>query len=163
QMLPSHVGVIEDAEFGGRDVDVTHQFLGEDLARLEPGRLTRRTEDAQILFLEFVDNSQRQRLLRTDDRQADALLSDKLDQLVNVVGLDGDIDAVLSGAGVAGSAVNAVRPWRLDELPDQGVFAPALADDQDLHSPSPPLDDLRGHLFFSRAAWLPRRGNRRAC
>ena len=48
----------------------------------------------------------------------------------------GDIDAVLGGAGVAGAQKTALDARRLGQLPHQGMFAPALADDQDFHEPT---------------------------
>ena len=64
------------------------------------------------------------------------------DEVVEVVGLDGDVDAVLGGAGVARGAEDAFGARRLGQLPDQGVFAAALADDQDLHARSPSLEAI---------------------
>ncbi len=100
--------MVEDAELGCRHVGMAHQLLGEDLARLQAGGRLRRAEDAQTGLLESVHDAQRQRLLGADNRQADVLLLGEAQQGVDVVGLDGDVDAVLGGAGVAGGAVDAL-------------------------------------------------------
>ena len=104
--MAGRVGVVEDAELGGRHVGMAHELLGEDLAGFELGRLLRRAEDAQPGLLEGVDDALRQRLFRADDGQADLFLLGEADQGVEVVDVDGDVDAVLGGAGVAGGAVN---------------------------------------------------------
>ena len=82
----------------------------------------------------------RQRLLRADHGQADLLLFGEADEAVEVVGLERHVDAVLGGAGVAGGAVNALDPRRLGQLPNQGVFAAALAEHQDFHAPTLPRE-----------------------
>ena len=106
-VVAGRVGVVEDAELGGRHVGVAHELLGEHLARLQLGRLLRRPEDAQPRLVEDVDDALRQRVFRADDGQADLLLLGEADQGVEVVDVDGDVDAVLGGAGVARGAVDA--------------------------------------------------------
>src|SRR5262249_19882494 len=107
--------------------------LGEDLARLDLGRLARRAEDPQLVLVEMIDDALDERLLGADDGQADALLLDEGDEPVEVVDVQGDVAAVASGAGVTRGTIDPLDPFGLGQLPDQGVLATALADDQDLH------------------------------
>ena len=59
------------------------------------------------------------------------------DQIIEIVDIDRDIDAVERRAGVARSAENPLDARRLRELPHQGVFASAFADDEDFHAVLP--------------------------
>src|SRR5262245_26171233 len=89
----------------------------------------------------MIDQTQRQRVLGADNGQADLLLLREGDEAVELLQrrLDGDVLAVLGGAGVAGRTVDALDARRQGQLPDESVLAPSLADDQDLHrGPSAP-------------------------
>src|SRR5205807_1645639 len=93
-----------------------------------------RAEDAQPLLLEGVDDAGGQGVLRADHGQADLIFLGEADELVELVSVDRDVLAVGGGAGVARGAVDLLDARRLRQLPDQGVLAPALADDQHLHA-----------------------------
>jgi hypothetical protein len=125
--------MIEDAELGRRHIGVPHQLLREDLAPFDLRRQLRRTEDAHALGLEHIDDAAAERILGADDGQADVLLLGEAEQIIEIVDIDRHIDAVLRGAAIARRAENALHARRLRELPDQGVFAPAFTDDEDLH------------------------------
>ena len=107
-VLARRFGMVEDLELGRRHVGVAHQGLGEHLARFELGGVLRGAEDAQAGFLEVIDDAARQRFLGTDDGQADLFLLGETDELVEVVVVERDVDAVLGGAGVAGRAEDAL-------------------------------------------------------
>ena len=73
-VVPSRVGMVEDAELRGGHVGMAHELLGEHLAGFELGSLFRRPKDAQSHFLKTVDDAQGQGLFRSDHRQADLFL-----------------------------------------------------------------------------------------
>jgi hypothetical protein len=104
-----------------------------------------------------VDDPVGERFLGTDDREADLLLLGEADQLVELVDVDRDVDAVGRRPGVARRAEDALDAWRLGELPDQGVFPPALADHQDFHET--PIAVRRSGVIL-RPARPPGRVNR---
>src|SRR6185437_4251362 len=126
-------GMIEDAELGGWHIGMTHDALGENLARFELRRLARRPKNTQTGFLEVIDDATRQRFLRPHHGQRNLLFADERDELIELDGLDGHIHAVLGGAGVARRAENLLGARRLRQLPYQGMFAPTLPDDKYLH------------------------------
>ncbi len=128
------VGMIEDAKLGGGHVGMPHELLGEDLARLDLGGLAGWTEDTEPSGLKLIDDAQGQRLFRPDDGEADLFLLREAHETLDVVGFDGHIDAVSRCAGVAGRTKDPLDARRLSQLPDQGMFATALADDEDLHA-----------------------------
>ena len=59
------------------------------------------------------------------------------DQLVDIGGFNRHIGAVDAGPGIARCAENFRRLGRLSQLPYQGVFPTALANDQNFHSLAP--------------------------
>ena len=71
--------------------------------------------------------------LGPDDRQLDLVFLGELDQGGEIVGGDGDIFAVQVGAGVARGHEHPLRARTLGDFPGQGVFPPAVANDQDVH------------------------------
>jgi len=80
-----------------------------------------------------VHDPGRQGSLRSDHGQVDLLLLGELEEALAVV--DGEVDP-------GGDFVHAPVPWShvdlfnvgiLGELPDQGVFSAASADDEDFH------------------------------
>ena len=73
--VAGRVGVVEDLELGGRHVGVPHQFLGEDLAPLDPGRLLRRPEHLEPLAAQEVGQPRRERVFRADHDEPDLLLA----------------------------------------------------------------------------------------
>ena len=93
------------------------------------------TEDPQALRLEGIDDSGGQGGLRTDDGQAHVVVPGEADQGRKIVGLDRHILAFDVGAGVARGDENAVRPRALRNLPGQGVFPAAVANNEDIHLP----------------------------
>jgi len=122
-------GRSEDAVIGRGDPRLTHEVLGEDLAPFQLGRLLARSEDAQALALEDVDDPLGERLLRADDRQADTLALGELDQAPGIPRLDGHVMHVQGGPRVPGGAEGRRGPARLLEFPAKSVLTPSLADD----------------------------------
>src|SRR5262249_56935418 len=90
-------------------------------------------EDAQPRFLEMIDNPAGQRLLGTYHGQADPFLAREGGELVEFRGFEGDVDAIEGGAGVTRSAEHALGAGGLGQFPYEGMFAAALADDEDFH------------------------------
>ena len=71
----------------------------------------------------------------------------------------GTLTPSLGGAGVAGGAEDLLDARRLGQLPDQGVLAAALADDQDLHAAPSPAHSGGGHRAAARPGDLPGPGH----
>jgi len=133
----------EDPIIGRRDPRLPHQVLGKDLAPLQLGRLPPRAENAHALPLEDVDDALDERLLGTDNGQADPLAFGELDQPAEIARLDRDVLHIQGGAGVPRSAEDRGDARRLLELPAKSVLTPSLADDEDFqrldpHSPEDP-------------------------
>ena len=63
------------------------------------------------------------------------VVAGEADQGRKIVGLDRHILAFDVGAGIARGDENAVRPRALRNLPGQGVFPAAVADNEDIHLP----------------------------
>src|SRR5438132_1132716 len=72
---------------------------------------------------------------RPNHDQADLLFLGEANQAIEFVGhrFDGHIHAVGSGAGVARRAEHRLGAWRARQFPDQGVFAAAFAQHQNVH------------------------------
>ena len=83
----------------------------------------------------YFASAEHQRAFGPDDRQVHGLVLRQLQQRVEVGGVDGDVAALglARGAGVAGGDDHFGDARGLGELPCQGVFAAAGADDEDLH------------------------------
>ena len=138
----SRFRMIADAEFRRWHIGVAHELLGERLARFDASRLPRGTKNAQAMLLKFVDDAQRQHVFWANDSQIDRFFACKAYQLVDICRFDRDVDAVGGRARVSGRAVNRFRERRLSQLPYQGVFPPAFANDQNLHARSPSLGSI---------------------
>ena len=57
-----------------RDAVAQHEFLREDLGRFQPRRTLRRPKNMQAFALKTIHDPRRKRIIRADDRQADAAL-----------------------------------------------------------------------------------------
>ena len=95
-VLPRRLGMIEDAKLCRRHVGVPHQLFENALSCFDLGGGLGRPEDAQPLRLEDIDDAGRERILGADDGQANVLFLGEAQQVVEIVDIDGDIDAVLS-------------------------------------------------------------------
>ena len=117
----------------GRDVVLVHEALGEILAAFELRAFGVRTENEDPGGAEFVAHSGAERCFRTDYGEGDIVRLGEFDELVGVG--HADIDALGDGGdpGVAGGAVEFFRERGLAEFPGERVFAPARADDQNVH------------------------------
>ena len=127
--------IAEDLVVGGGNIGRVEQVLAKDLAGLEFRRGLAGTEDPQAFCLEGIDDSRGQGGLRADDGQAHVVVAGEADQGRKIVGLDRHILAVDVRAGIARGDENAVRPRALRDLPGQGVFPAAVADNEDIHVP----------------------------
>ena len=137
RLVPAHVSfglveVREDLAGGGGDAVLQHQFLGEGLAALEPGRLAVGSEHLEASALEQVADPQHQRLLRAHHGEVDGLPGSEIGQLLDLAGGDVHGLSLLADAGAAGGAVELVHPGApgaLAQLPRQRMLPPAAADD----------------------------------
>ena len=93
-------------------------------------------EDPQPFRLEGVDDPGSQGGLGADDRQPDLVLPGEADQGRKIVGrAPGHILAVRSSqCRRCPGRRNALGPWALRNLPGQGVFPAAIADNEDIHN-----------------------------
>ena len=120
---------------------MAHEILREGFRGLELRGLLVRPPDAQAVLLEQVNNSDRKRVVRPDDRQVDPVLLREIEQLRQILRADANafdrrliLHQPLQGdAGVGRRTPHPRDVRRLRELPDQGVFPPARTDDEDVH------------------------------
>ena len=73
---------------------------------------------------------------RPDNGQAYAIFLGKTDEFGKIGGLDGDVFAIDVGAGIARGHKHALHARTLREFPSQGVFASAVAYEQNVHAVS---------------------------
>ena len=122
-----------DRVFCRGDVVPLHELLGEALARFQPGGVARGAEDRPAAPLEFVDHSQSERQLGTNDSEIGAEAGGELHQRVDALEIGGDAFGIGRDAAVARSAIQLLDPRRLPQLPDNRVFATTATEDEDLH------------------------------
>ena len=148
-VVAGRVGMVEDAELGGRHVGVAHQLLAKTLlasiwaAAFEGPKMRRPASERHRRCRSASGSSG-----PTTVRPMLSFLAKRI-RSSKSFGVDRHVDAVDGGAGVARSAEDLLDARRLRQLPDQGVFAAALADDEDLHSVVP--REIEGDLSPSIA------------
>ncbi|MCY1462307.1 hypothetical protein D9M71_800690 [compost metagenome] len=114
------------------------EVLGVGLAALQLGGRSGGPEDAVASSAEPVDHASHQRHFRADHGQLDAFGLHQRQQPVQV----GDLDRHVAAAGLGGGARIARRNQHLGDtgglgqLPGQGMFTAAGADDEDLQGSS---------------------------
>ena len=117
----------------GRQAVALHEFLRENLRRFELRGVLRGAEDAQAVALEKIDDARGERVVWADDGEVDALVFGELHER----GVLGDFERQacreLRDAGIAGCAKDGADAGRLAQFPDERVFAPAAAEDEDFH------------------------------
>src|SRR5271165_4815688 len=126
----------------GRFLPPSAEMLCECLGRLESRPRLRRTENPQAAPLEFIHDPRRQRIIRTDDREGNALARRKIRQRYDVRNRDRHIAPELFRASIARRAIQRGHTRRLMQLPAQRVFATATADNEDFHR----KDSCKGRL-----------------
>jgi hypothetical protein len=107
-----------------------HELLREHLARFEPGRALRRTEQEVSVFGKYVRNSTAQRQFGTDDREVDLFAAGEGGDGVGVCRIDGHAARDTADTGVPGCSDDVRNSAFGGQLPDQGVFASAVSDDK---------------------------------
>src|SRR5690606_5046349 len=119
---------------GGGDLVAGQEILGERLGAFQLGRGGGRAEDVQAAGTEQVDHALHQRRFRTHDGQLHILLGE-VGQRLDVQHVDGHVLALGlgGGAGIAGGDEDLLDARILRDLPGQGVFTTAAADDQYVH------------------------------
>ena len=80
-----------------------------------------------------IDDAGGQRAFRAHDGQFDVVFPGELGQGGEIIDGQGDVFAVQVAAGVAWGDEDPLRAGALRDFPSQGVFAPAIADDQYVH------------------------------
>ncbi|MDT4815202.1 hypothetical protein FQZ97_482260 [compost metagenome] len=119
---------------GGGDLVAGQEVLGEGLGALQLGRAGSGAEDGELAAAEQVDHAFHQRRFRADDGELHVLLGE-VGQLLQGQHVDGDVLALGFGsrAGVAGGDEDLLDARVLRDLPGEGVFATAAADDEYVH------------------------------
>jgi hypothetical protein len=92
-----------------------------------------------MAFLEFVHNSEREWIIRTDNGKSDSLFSGEVSQPAKVVRQNGNVGSEGSSARVSRRAEEGFYPGRLAQLPGESVFASPAANDQNLHLQDSPF------------------------
>ena len=124
-----------------RHLMALHKFLSECLAgfqqlRFEISRVefdTRRAEDSQPASLKFIDDAQGEREFRSDDREISLKPKGRVNELFDAVEIAAQASSVPRNAPIARNAKDLINARRLPEFPNQGMFTPTTADDQDSH------------------------------
>ena len=150
-----HVGV-HGVERGG-DVVAGQEVLGVGLAAFQLRGGGGRPEDAQASSAEAVDHAGHQRYLRADHGQRHAFGLGQRQQAVDVSDFHRHVAALAftGSAGVAGRHDHFGDTGGLGQLPCQGVFAAARADDKYVHHEIPDCVG-REDRYPRRRAWLTR-------
>ena len=120
---------------GGGNIGARAEVLGEALAAFELGGLAARPEHREAGAAQRIAEAVDQRRLGPDHHQTDAVRLAESDR----GGVIGDVErhqfGVLGDAGVARRGEEPIAKRRLRELPGQRMFAPARAQQQDVHCP----------------------------
>ena len=109
------------------------QILGESLGALKPGGGSARPERLDAGGLEIVDDPGAQRRLRPDDDEIDIVLAAKPDHARMVGEVERDAFGLARDAGIARRANEPVAERACRQLPGQRMFAPAGAEEQNVH------------------------------
>ncbi len=160
--LFAHVGqrsvhvAVHGVERGG-DVVAGQEVLGIGLAAFQLRGCGGRPEDAQAGGAEAVDHASHQRYFRADHGQRHAFGLCQRQQAVDIGNLDRHVAALAftGSAGVAGRHDHFGDTGGLGQLPCQGVFAAARADDKYVHHEIPDCVG-REDRYPRRRAWLTR-------
>ena len=105
----------------------------EDLAGFEPGRLLGGTENLELGPAKFVDDPQGQRRFRSDDGQIDSFPLHERFQSPRSLALTGTHAANDSMPAFPGAQKSLRPPRTLHQLPDEGMFTAAVANDKNFH------------------------------
>ena len=88
----------------------------------------------KTLFLKKVYDPHAEGHLRPHHGQIDLRILRKAGQALQIGRGDIKTPGLAGDAAVAGRAIDLLNPGALGDLPDQGVFPAAAADDEDLHT-----------------------------
>ncbi len=132
-ILQRGLGVVEHLVGRGGDVILLHQVLGEHLAGLDAGGPGVRPEARDAQRVQPVHAPQRQRVVRGHHGEVSRVGLRVFDDALDIRGPDVHAGRVLRDARVAGQRHDFGDLRVLPELFDDGVLAPAAADDQYPH------------------------------
>jgi len=125
-----HVG--ENSKPGGRMADAS-SALSENLRRLDPRCGFVRTKRAQLFGREQINDSSRERIVRSDHCQINAVLFREVNEPRQIAGADRNVLGNLTRARVARRTENPVGMRRLPQFPCESVFTAPIANNEDLH------------------------------
>ncbi len=133
-----HIGmrcrsVFEGGVGGGGNVVPRHEVLREGFGAFELGGGARRTENFQAAGAKAIDDACGQRRFGPDHGVGDFFAHAERGQLFGVGHLQVLQPGVERGAAVAGRDIDLLYPRRLRQLPGDGVFTSAGADDEEFH------------------------------
>ena len=131
-------GIVKYLALGRGDAVLLHQALGKNFAGFDLGgaRLGAEAGDAQRV--QAIHAAHGQRVVRRDHGEVDAVFRGEARHALYVRGLDVHALRVLRDAAVARQGVNGFCLGVLFQHADERVFAPAAANDHQLHRlPSP--------------------------
>jgi hypothetical protein len=95
------IGVAKGLIVGRRNIGLAEQQFAKHLARLQLSGSPTRTKRADLLFLQRIDQPQRQRQLRPHDHQIHRFLLGKANQSRDVIGLNRNVFAFQSGTRIS--------------------------------------------------------------
>ena len=124
----------------GGDLITVHQILGKSLAALDNGGLFVGAEAGNARRLKRVDRAEYERIIRRDNGKIDRVCLCKFDDDGDIFGADGNALGVRGDAAVAGQGPDVGDGGTFAQLADDGMLAPARADNNQIHL-APPIND----------------------
>jgi hypothetical protein len=100
----------------------------------EPGSRLRGAENPQSFALKSIHDARRERVIRPDDREADALALRECHERVVLGDFDRNTRRDLRDAAISRRAIHRRHTRRLFDFPSQRVLPPAAANDEDFHA-----------------------------
>src|SRR2546421_3994844 len=110
-----------------------HELLGEALARFQLSCCLSGTKNRKAAQLEFIDQAERERQFRTNDRDIRLELMGQAEQAFNVLWVAGQAGGLFTDAAGSGHAEHLGDASGLAQLPHQRVLPATIADYQYLH------------------------------
>ena len=124
-----------------RDAVAIHEFLRENFGRFKLRRLLCWPPGAETGGLELIDDAHCEWVVRADDGEVGLVVAGEREQCRQILRADADAldrravgrERLAADTGIAGGAPHLLGTGGLCQFPNQGVFAAASADHQNLH------------------------------
>ena len=124
---------IETLRPRGENLRTVHDLFGKDFTGFDAGGALRRSKYFELRFAKLIDNTQRQRGFRSNDRQIDLLRLYNCFQPGNIVGFDRHTGRERFDPCIARRTIECRLSGTLRKLPHHGVLASPTANNQNVH------------------------------